>query len=146
MKYLFLLAAIIVSLSACNFTSTSLNRTQDLQEGKKFVDKFYNAIKAQNNKALDHMAADTLKKLIGPNGISKITTLVYNKAGNYKSYTVTDAATRNITGNYAQTQYKFKLKVVYEKGVVNEDLGFIKMGSGEARIFAYHAYSDLLMK
>jgi hypothetical protein len=136
----------VTLLAACNFSSTYLNRENDIEEGKKFVSTFYSTIKSQDANAINKMASDTLAKMMGPGGLNKLTTLINTKVGAYKSYTVTQSDTRAITGSFARTEYKFRLKVIYEKGPVDEELGFMKTGNGETKIYAYHTFSDLLMK
>ena len=134
------------SLSACYFDNTYLDRPEDIQQGKKFVDSFYENVKNKDYKGLDLMASDTIKKVSGPDIDSKLTKFINSKAGDYVSYKIFSDNSKVIVGSDNISYYSFKVNVKYQKGVIAELLGLEKIGNSEIKIVTYRAYSDLLMK
>jgi hypothetical protein len=91
------------------------------------------------------MVGDSLKQLAGTNGISKMVKFINNKVGNYKSYSIDDHYIRCVTGDDNQISYNYKLKVTYDKGLIDEIIGFKKQNGSKIKINSYHANSDLLI-
>jgi len=143
---LFVFATSILLMSNCTFNSTYINREEDNREGEEFVNKFYKNVASKNLTALDTMVSDTLKKIAGPDGISKLITLINTKVGDYKTDSIADHYVTRTTGSNNFTSYNYKVKVTYSKGVVDEIIGLRKMDNGQVKLTSYHANSDLLIK
>jgi len=144
MKKLILLI-IPILIYSCTSNNVYINRESDNKEGKIFLNKFYKKIADKNFEAVDSMVGDSLKQLAGNNGISKMAQFINNKVGNYKSYTIDDHYIRCVTGDNNQIFYNYKLKVTYDKGIIDEIIGFRKLNGSEIKINSYHANSDLLI-
>ncbi len=132
--------------SSCTYNNVYVNREEDNNNGKIFLNKFYANIADKNYEAVDGLVGDSLKQLAGANGVSKMLKLINNKVGNYKSYTIDDHYTQCITGSKNEISYNYKLKVTYDKGIVDEIIGFKKPNGGEVKLNSYHANSDLLIQ
>ena len=141
-KLYFLL--IICFLSACTFNHVDINRHEDIQEGKQFLIGFYKNVKNERFDSLDLIASDTLKKVIGLNGISKIATTVNDKLGRFKEFTISDSYTQRLVGSSNETLYKYKLKIAYEKGIIDEVVGLKKDKKAVIQVISYNVYSNLL--
>lgn len=87
-----------------------------------------------------------MKKNVGPHAISGIARLIVKKVGKYKNYKIVDHYNQYITGSTNITSYNYRLKVTYDKGVIDEILGFKKDKGPEAGLYLYRANSDLLMQ
>jgi hypothetical protein len=144
MKKLILLI-IPILIYSCTSNNIYINRESDNKEGKIFLNEFYKKIADTNFEAVDSMVGDSLKQLAGTNGISKMVKFINNKVGNYKSYTIDDHYIRCVTGDNNQISYNYKLKVTYDKGIIDEIIGFKKENGSEIKINSYHANSDLLI-
>lgn len=136
---LFLLTSVFAS---CNYFSATDNG-RDLKEGKTVIGQFYADVKAENISAANQLAADTLKKVIGTDGLGKIVVYVNKKLGNFKSYSVVDARSSR-SEKSDNTLYKYKTKVIYDKTTVFEFIGLLKQGNGSPHIISYDVYSDML--
>jgi len=130
---------------SCTSNNVYINRESDNNEGKIFLNKFYNKIADKNFEAVDSMVGDSLKQLAGTNGISEMAKFISNKVGYYKSYTIDDHYIRCVTGDNNQISYNYKLKITYDKGIIDEIIGFRKQNGSEIKINSYHANSDLLI-
>ena len=139
---LLIIATLIYS---CTSNNVYINQEPDNDEAKIFLNKFYKKIVDKNFEAVDSMVGDSLKQLAGTNGISKMVKFINNKVGNYKSYTIDDYYIRCIIGDNNQISYNYKLKVIYDKGIIDEIIGFRKQNGLEIKINSYHANSDLLI-
>ncbi len=137
---------LISFLYACTYNKTYINREQDNDEGKAFLNKFYANVVKKNYKGVDSMVSGGLKQLAGINGISKMVKFIDSKVGKYKGYTIQDQYIRAVTGSTNEVSYNYKLKVTYDKGIIDEVVGFIKVNDGEIKINSYHANSDLLIQ
>lgn len=138
--------ALILIGSSCTFNNVYINRAEDNKDGKAFLSKFYANIANKNFGGVDAMVGDSLKKLAGVNGISKMVKFINKKVGNYKSYSIDDYYIRCIRGSDNQISYNYKLKVIYDKGTVEEIVGFKKENGSTPKLNSYHANSDLLMQ
>jgi len=127
---------------SCNYFSATDN-SRDIKEGKVVVGQLYADVKSQNISAANQLAADTLKKVIGTDGLGKIVVYVNKKLGNFKSYAVVDARSSR-SEKSDNTLYKYKTKVVYDKTTVFEFIGLLKQGTGSPKIISYDVYSDML--
>ncbi|MBE9601125.1 hypothetical protein [Pedobacter sp. MC2016-24] len=124
-----------------------MNREEDNEKGKVLLTDFYTKISDGDFEKIDKIVSDSLKQIAGPDGLSKLLKSINNKIGRYKSYTIEDHYTRCFTGKKNETDYFYKLKVVYDKGITDEVIRFTKQNNGaEGKINSYHAYSDLLLK
>ena len=130
----------------CTYNNVYINREDDNIEGKTYLKKIYQDIEAKNFDHLDAMVSDSLKQLAGPNGVSKLVVYINRKVGNYKSYIVVDRYIRAVTGSNNEISYNYKLKVTYDKGIIDEVIGFKKQNGSAIKIYTYHANSDLLMR
>jgi len=137
---------VIVSISSCTFNRTYINSADDNREGEQFVNQFYSNVAGQKLMAIDSMVSDTLRKVAGPNGISKLVTLIHNKAGDYKTDSIADHYITRSSGSDNFTSYNYKIKVTYANGVVDEMIGMRKSDKGKVEMVAYHANSDILLK
>jgi len=147
MKKLALIFMVLTLLTyACTYSNIYLNRENDDTEGRAVVKKFYENVAQKNYQAIDYMVSDSLKQLAGAEVVSKLIKFINSKVGNYKSYTIVDRYIRRVTGSNNETSYNYKLKVTYDKGVVDEIVGFRKQNGPEIKMNSYHANSDLLMK
>lgn len=142
--YFIILIASFFLLGSCTYNNVYINRQQDNVEGKAFLKKFYSKIANKNYEDVDKMVGDSLKQLAGTNGISRMVKFINNKVGNYKGYIIEDYYIRCITGNVNETSYNYKLKVMYDKGTIDEIIGFNKRNGSAITINSYHANSDLL--
>jgi hypothetical protein len=140
-----LLIIVIFLIGACTFNNVYINREEDNKEGKVFLNKFYSNVINENYKSVDGMVGDSLKQLAGANGISKLVKFINMKVGKCKSYTIDDHYIRCQTGSNNETSYNYKLKVTYDKGIIDEIIGFKKQNGSDIKINSYHANSDLLM-
>ncbi len=141
-----ILLVTILGVSACTFNSTYINREADNNEGKVFLKRFYANVAHNNYQGLDDMVGDSLRQLAGPHGLGELVKRINSKVGSYKGYTIDDQYIRCTTGGNNETSYNYKLKVTYEKGTVDEIIGFKKQNGSEIKLNSYHANSDLLMK
>lgn len=137
---------IVVILCSCTYNNIYINRAADNNDGQKVVKKIYDEIAAKSFEHLDTMMSDSLKKLAGPNAISKLAGYINKKVGNYKSYVLDDSYIRSIVGSDNNISYNYKLRVTYDKGVIQEIIGLSKINGSAIKITAYRANSDLLMK
>jgi hypothetical protein len=142
----FVLLVMLILINSCTFNNVTINHEADNKDGKVFLNEFYKKIGVKNFEAVDVMVGDSLKQLAGNNGVSKILQFINTKVGNYKSYKIADLYIRSITGNVNETSYNYKLKVTYQKGTIDEIIGFKRQNRGIIKINSYHAYSDLLIK
>jgi hypothetical protein len=142
-KLVFLIIPVL--MYSCTFNNVYINRETDNNDGKAFLNQFYKKIANGNFQDVDSMVGDSLKQLAGTNGISKMVKFINNKVGNYKSYSIDDYYIRCVTGDNNQTSYNYKLKVAYDKGIIDEIIGFKKQNGSEIKINSYHANSDLLI-
>jgi hypothetical protein len=110
-----------------------------------FLNRFYDNVAAKNFNKVDTMVNDSLKLLIGPNGISKMAIFINRKVGDYQGYTIVDYYIRAIEGSTNETSYNYKLKVSYQKGTVDEIIGLRKRNGSAITMNSYHANSDLLI-
>ena len=148
MKKALLYSVLITSMfltGACTFNNVYLNREDDNSEGKVFLNKLYSNITNKNYEGVDEMVGDSLKQLAGSNGISKMMKFINSKVGNYKSYIIDDYYIRCVTGSNNETSYNYKLKVIYDKGTIDEIIGMRKQNGTGIKINSYHANSDLLV-
>lgn len=146
LKATIVLSAVVVTLfSACTFTTSRIGSDADNKEGKVVLKKFYALLANKNFTAVDIMMSDSLKALVGPTGISKLLILVNKKVGGYKSYLIMDHYTKSIGGTNNFTIYEYKVKTTYDKGVVDELVGFRK-DNGKIKLNMYRANSDLLIQ
>lgn len=139
---LLLIAPLTFAFASCNYFSSTDN-TRDIKEGKEIVSSFYTAVKAQNINAINQLSADTLKKVIGADGLGKIVAYVNKKLGHLKSYSVVDGRSSRSEKSDI-TLYKYKLKAVYDKTSVFEYMGLLKRGQQKPQVISYDVYSDLL--
>ncbi len=130
---------------SCTYNNIYINRKVDNNEGKLFLKNFYSNIANKQFDSIDNMISDSLKKLAGVNGISHMVKYIYSKAGNYKSYVIDDYYVKCITGDVNETSYNYKLKVVYDRGVIDEIIGLGKHNGSKIKVNSYHANSDLLI-
>jgi len=130
---------------SCTSNNIYINREQDKREGKILLDKFYANINSKNYDAVDGMVGDSLKHLAGPSGISGMTKFINGKVGNYKDYKIVDMYIRCVIGDNNEKSYNYKLKVTYDKGVIDEIIGFKQQDGSDIKINSYHANSDLLI-
>ncbi|MBB6129402.1 hypothetical protein [Mucilaginibacter lappiensis] len=144
MKNLILLI-ILVSVTSCTFNNVAINQEADNKDGKAFLNEFYGKINTRDFEGAEVMIGDSLKKMAGDHGISKMLQFINTKVGNYKSYKIADLYIRSITGNVNETSYNYKLKVKYQKGTIDEIIGFKRQNGKSIKINSYHAYSDLLI-
>ena len=142
----FLLSPVIYFTVSCTFNAVYVNRPEDNSEGKVFLKRFYSNVKNEDYKQIDGMINDSLFQLYGRQGISTMIKFMHTKVGNYKSYVIDDYYIRRITGSSNMTYYNYKLKVKYDKGTIDEIIGFRKYNLSEIKINSYHANSDLLIK
>ena len=142
LKVLILLSLI----TSCTFNNVTINQEADKEDGKAFLNEFYKRINDKDFEGVDGMVCDSLKLLAGNHGISKMLQFINTKVGDYKSYNIADLYIRNITGNVNEISYNYKLKVTYQKGTIEEIIGFKSQNKGNIKINSYHAYSDLLIK
>jgi len=132
-------------MMACTFNSVSINREQDDVEGQAFLKRYYHGIEKKEFNYLDSTEDDSLKRLVGPNGVSKLVKFINKKVGDYKSYHIEDRYIRAVVGSNNGVFYNYKLKVTYDKGTIDEIIGFKKQNGSAIKINSYHANSDLLM-
>ena len=99
-----------------------------------------------NYKSIDNAVDDSLKKIAGVNGISKMVKFINIKIGRYKSYEIDDQYIVFPDGENGEISYNYKLRVVYDKGIIDEIIGFRKKNGSKMRINSYHANSDLLIR
>lgn len=146
-KFILHSALIIVVLFtvSCTFTSTRINNEADNDDGKDFLGVFYYSIGNKNFNAVDTLVSDSLKKIAGADGVSKIVKFINKKAGAYKGYDIVDHYITHISGSINETGYNYKLIVSYEKGIVNELVTLRKEGYKPIRMIGYHAYSNLFI-
>ena len=144
-KVMLILMSLILLTYACTNSNVYINRQQDNDEGKAFLNKFYSNVINKNYESVDGMVGDSLKQLAGTNGISKMVKFINSKVGNYKNYIIDDHYIRCVTGSDNQTSYNYKLKVTYDKGTIDEIIGFKKQNDSDIKINSYHANSDLLI-
>ena len=130
---------------ACTYNNVYINRQQDNSEGKVFLNQFYSNVASKNYKSIDNMVGDSLRQLAGANGISTMVKFINSKVGNYKGYNIDDYYIRCITGSSNEISYNYKLKVKYDKGIIDEIIGFKKRNGSVIKINSYHANSDLLL-
>jgi hypothetical protein len=140
-----ILITLIFLLGSCTHNNVYINRLQDNVEGKVFLKKFYSNIENKNYEDVDQMVGDSLKQLAGTYGISNMVKYINSKVGNYKGYIIEDYYVRCITGSVNETSYNYKLKVMYDKGTIDEIIGFKKRNGSAITINSYHANSDLLI-
>ncbi|TKC60135.1 hypothetical protein FBD94_14560 [Pedobacter hiemivivus] len=133
-------------ISACTFSRTYVDRADDIQEGKQCVNNFYNSVSNKNYAALDLMTSGALVNTAGKNAVSKIVKLINRKVGNYKSYLIVDSNTVRTSGSSNKIIYRFKIKVTYEDGVVDEQVGLEKLETSDIKVMSYYANSDLLIQ
>jgi len=139
---LLLIPLLALVFSSCNYLSSTDN-TRDIKEGKEIVSSFYADVEAQDINAVNQLSADTLKKVIGANGLGKIVIYVNKKLGNLKSYSVVDGRSSRSEKSDI-TLYKYKLKAVYDKTSVFEYMGLLKKGQQKPQVISYDVYSDML--
>ena len=144
-KVMLILMFLILLTYACTNNNVYINREQDNNEGKAFLNKFYSNVLNKNYEGVDGMVGDSLRQLAGNNGISKMVKFIDSKVGNYKSYIIDDRYIRCVTGSDNQTSYNYKLEVTYDKGTIDEIIGFKKQNGSGIKINSYHANSDLLI-
>ncbi len=136
----------IVSLTgACTFNNVAINQEADNQDGKVFLNEVYKKISTKDFDEVDTLVGDSLKQLAGSHGISKLLKFINTKVGSCKNYKISDLYIRNIAGNTNEISYNYKLKVTYQKGTIDEIIGFRRQNGGSIKINSYHAYSDLLI-
>ncbi|MEJ2904092.1 hypothetical protein WAE58_16725 [Pedobacter panaciterrae] len=140
------IVAIGLTISACTFSRTYVDRADDTQEGKQVVNNFYNNISNNNYDALDLMTSGALVNTAGKNAVSKIVKLINRKVGNYKSYLIVDSNTTRTEGSNNKTIFRFKVKVAYQHGTVDEVIGLEKLDDLDIKVISYNAYSDLLIR
>jgi len=141
---LFLLA-MTTFITDCKSVKGNLDQQDDIAEGKVFVSRFYSAIKNKNFDGLDEMVSDTLKKIVGPKGISHIASTINSKVGDYRNYTITRSHTQQFKSSENEIVYNYMLQVTYEKGVIVEALNLKKTKQSAIKVIAYNVYSDLLV-
>jgi len=135
---------IFIATISCNFSNTYLNDPKDNEQGLNFLNQFYQKVKLKEKDQLDKLSSDTLKNLAGPNGLSKITTFIFEKLGNYRSYGIVDYKIARTTGTINRCIFNYKLKVVYENGTIDETISFKEEKDRSLKILSYNVYSDRL--
>lgn len=147
MKKLVLISTIgaLFIITACTHNNVYINRKVDNDEGKMFLDKFYSRVADKDYSTISAMVSDSLKHLVGTDGLDKLLKFIYKKVGSYKSYNIDDFYIRTTIGSNNETTYHYKLKVAYEGGIVEEIIGFKKQAGSKIKINSYHANSDLLI-
>jgi hypothetical protein len=135
-----LFAPLILSLSACHFHRSFINDKGDIDEGRIFLNQFYNDVRLKDTTALSRLPSDSLKKLMHQKHVSlgTITSFVNLRFGNYHDYTVDTVYTNRTEGSINNTVYKYKLHVVYERGDLEELVGFVKNGSAGPLLNFYY--------
>ena len=146
MRIIIILMASAVFMYSCTYSNIYINRETDNNDGKVFLNNIYQEIANKNFDGIDAVVSDSLKNLAGANGISKLAAFINRKVGNYKSYEIADYYIRCVTGSTNQISYNYKLKVTYEKGIVDEIVGLRKENGSSIKLNSYHANSDLLIK
>jgi len=142
---LVVLMAFCLIICNCRYDKIYINREQDNYDGKMFLNKFYSDVANKNYYAIDTLVGDSLKKMAGVDGISKMVKFINHKVGNYKKYIIDDFYIRNNIGTDKEISYNYKLKVIYDKGIVDEIIGLKKLNCLNIKINSYHANSDLLI-
>ena len=131
---------------SCTFNGVYLNRASDVSDGKVALNKLYNQIGQKNFNIADDMLSDSLKATgVSAGQLSKILKFVNSKVGDFKSYKIVDSLVKRVVGSINETSYSFKLKVTYQKGTVDEVVGFQKQNNSGIKLYGYHVNSDLLM-
>ncbi|RAV54682.1 hypothetical protein DIU36_20075 [Mucilaginibacter rubeus] len=141
----FVLTFVSVVLVQCTFNNIRINAAEDNNDGKAFLNMYYSKVKAKDYNSLDNMLSDSLKRLTGNNGFSKMLIFINSKVSTYNSYKIEDYYVRRITGSVNEISYNYKLKVTYQKGTTEEIIGFKRLNGGLIKVNSYHAYSDLLI-
>ncbi|HWZ02889.1 MAG TPA: hypothetical protein VNX40_04710 [Mucilaginibacter sp.] len=141
-----LFTIIFLAIFSCTYHNVYINGEEDNKDGITLLNKFYNHIANKNLDSVDAIVSDSLKLMAGSNGISKMVVFINKKVGDYKSYKIEDHYIRRTTGSTNETSYNYKLKVTYDKGDVDEIVGFIRKDKSTIKLNSYHANSDLLMK
>ncbi|XHR97247.1 hypothetical protein ACFJIV_11685 [Mucilaginibacter sp. UC70_90] len=144
-KGVLVLTLLSVTLVWCTFNNVRINMAEDNNDGKAFLNVYYSKIKAKDYKGVDNMLSDSLKRLAGNNGFSKLLKFINSKVSTYNSYKIEDYYVKRITGSMNEISYNYKLKVTYQKGTTEEIIGFKRLNGGVIKVNSYHAYSDLLI-
>lgn len=135
-----LFAPLALSLSACHFHRSFINDKGDVDEGRVFLNQFYNDVRLKDTTALYRLSSDSLKRIMRKNHVTLglITSFVNRRLGNYHDYTVDTVYTNRTVGSINNTVYKYKLHVVYERGELEELVGFVKNGSAGPLLNLYY--------
>lgn len=136
-----------INLTACSFTNVYNDLEEDHIDGKQFLDTLYRNVKKNDFNEIVTFASDSLVRVAGKESLLKLFIFVNSKVGNFEQYKVLEVQTRRVVKRGSRViYYRFRNKVKYQKGIVEEVLALIREDEGKIKIMSYNAYSDLLLK
>jgi hypothetical protein len=141
-----LLWGMICLLTFYSCTFTYINHKKDIDDGKAVVNKFYNQIHSSNFSALDTFASDTLKQIMGANGVSHIAKTVNAKLGKLRRFKFIEASSEKVGIQKNKIYYKYRLNVTYTKGTIDEIIGLQRDNASKIEVISYNVYSDKLIE
>ena len=140
------LFSIILSLCNCTYHNVAIDDEKDKFKGVTFTKSFYKKLNNKDFNSINKLVSDTLLNMIGDTGIQKLTSYINFKLGKLIEQNEIKVTTKRIEDTNITIFYLVKVKVKYEKGIIDEVLGLKQLNNDEIKIISYNAYSDLLVK
>jgi len=139
---------IIVSfgLASCSWTKVYNDLEEDHIAGKHFLDGFYGAVKNKDLDKIEKLSSDSLLLLKGKERYRQLFEFINLKVGGFEGYEVSEVETKRVEKNgFIKVYYRFRNRVKYENGLVDEVVVLSKLGEKNIEIMSYNVNSDLFM-
>lgn len=144
LKLLLLLTPLL--LSACNFSSTYLNREEDKADAESVANTYFNFIEGQNFSATYPLFSKKFWAVVTKDKIQQIMQATEKKLGKLENTALSHWETRIIKGTNPSSEYLLEYTNHYHNADAKETLRLLKDDDGKIRIVYYNIQSDGFFK
>jgi hypothetical protein len=137
---------LLVTLSACNFNSTYLNRAEDKNDAEIVANRYYGALKNKDYEAVDVFFANEFWKVTPKDKLHEILVNTQSKLGELKSTKLDHWETKVIKGTNPSSEYILYYLNKYKNHEAKETLRLIKVADDKIKIIAFNINSDGFLK
>jgi hypothetical protein len=143
LKNLLIAGVIALSLiTSCTFTTSYSDRESDKNDAKKVCDKFFDALKRNDYKAVYPLFSDRFFRVTPKDTLNGILNMSKTELGNVITTGITDWETKVTRGTTMAGDYSLVYSVHREKYDSKEQFRLEQEIDGGIRIVYYHIASD----